>query len=50
MINTQAILKKIEEQIEQSNIKQSFSKQWEIVEIKDWVAMVAGLDDVMLVK
>ncbi len=47
MINTQAILKKIEEQIEQSDIKQSFSKQGEIIEIKDGVALAVGLDDVM---
>ncbi len=47
MINAESILKKIEEQISNSDIKQSFSKQWEIVEIKDWVAMVGGLDDVM---
>jgi len=47
MINAESILKKIEEQISNSDIKQSFSKQWEIVEIKDGVAMAAGLDNVM---
>lgn len=47
MINAESILKKIEEQIEKSDIKQSFSKQWEIIEIKDGVATAVGLDDVM---
>jgi len=47
MINAESILKKIEEQIEKSDIKQSFSKQWEIIEIKDGVATAIGLDDVM---
>ena len=47
MINAESILKKIEEQIEKSDIKQSFSKQWEILEIKDWVALAIGLDNVM---
>ncbi len=47
MINTESILKKIEEQIQKSDIKQSFSKQWEIIEIKDGVVLAVGLDDVM---
>jgi len=47
MINAESILKKIEEQIEKSDVKQSFSKQWEIIEIKDGVALAVGLDNVM---
>ncbi|HRX63898.1 MAG TPA: F0F1 ATP synthase subunit alpha [Candidatus Absconditabacterales bacterium] len=47
MINTESILKKIEEQIQKSDIKQSFSKQGEIIEIKDGVVLAVGLDDVM---
>jgi len=47
MINAESILKKIEEQIDTSDIKQSFSKQWEIIEIKDGVALAIWLDNVM---
>jgi len=47
MINAESILKKIEEQIDSSEIKQSFSKQWEIIEIKDGVALAIWLDNVM---
>lgn len=41
------ILKKIQEQIESTSLKDEFSKKWEILEIKDWVATVVWLDDVM---
>jgi len=47
MSNVESILKKIEEQINGTEIRQKFSKQWEIVEVKDGVAFVAGLEDVM---
>jgi len=47
MSSVEAILKKIESQINSTEIKQKFSKQWEIVEIKDGVAFVAWLEDVM---
>lgn len=47
MINTQDILAKIESQINNSNLEQKFSKQWEILEIKDWVVLATGLEDVM---
>lgn len=41
------ILKKIEAQIANSDISDEFSKKWEILEIKDWVATVVWLDNVM---
>lgn len=41
-----AIVKKIQAQIDSANIKEEFSKQGEILEIKDGVAIVAGLEDV----
>jgi len=47
MSSVEAILKKIEEQISSTEVKQKFSKQGEIVEIKDGVAFVAGLEEVM---
>ena len=47
MSNVENILKQIEDHINSTNIKQKFSKQWEIVEIKDGVAFVAGLEEVM---
>ncbi len=47
MVNVEEILKKIESQINNSKIKEEFSKQWEIIEIKDWVAIVSWLEDVM---
>lgn len=47
MIQVQDILSKIEKQISTTKLEQTFSKQWEILEIKDGVALVAGLEDVM---
>jgi len=47
MTSVENILQKIEEQVNSVDLKQKFSKQWEIVEIKDGVSFVAGLDDVM---
>lgn len=43
----EAILQKIQTQIENSDIKESLSKQGEILEIKDGVAIVAGLEEAM---
>jgi F-type H+-transporting ATPase subunit alpha len=47
MNNVHDILSKIEEQINSTNLEEHFSKQGEILEIKDGVALVSGLDDVM---
>ncbi len=47
MSSAESILKKIEEHINSTDLKQKFSKQGEIIEIKDGVAFVAGLEDVM---
>lgn len=47
MIHVQDILLNIEKQISSTKLEQTFSKQWEILEIKDGVALVAGLEDVM---
>jgi len=47
MIQVQDILSKIEKQINTTQLEQTFSKQWEILEIKDGVALVSGLEDVM---
>lgn len=47
MVQTDAILQKIEEQIQSAQIQQKFSKQGEIIEIKDGVALAIGLDNVM---
>jgi len=47
MIHVQDILSKIEKQINNAQLGQTFSKQWEILEIKDWVALVSWLEDVM---
>lgn len=41
------ILDKIEKDIQASNLNDSFSKKWEILELKDGVAIVVGLDDAM---
>ncbi len=41
------ILKKIEEHINSTELKEEFSKKWEVIEIKDGVATVVGLEDVM---
>lgn len=42
----QDLLKKIEDQINDSQIGEEFSKKGTILEIKDGVATVTGLDDV----
>ncbi len=47
MIHVQDILSKIEKQINSTQLDQQFSKQGEILEIKDGVALVSGLEDVM---
>lgn len=47
MTTVESILKKIEEQINSSDISTTFSKQGEILEIKDGVAIVAGLEEAM---
>ncbi len=41
------ILEKIEKDIQQSDLNDSFSKKWEILELKDGVAIVVGLDNAM---
>lgn len=41
------ILKKIEKSVNEVTLKDDFSKKWEVLEIKDWVATVVGLEDVM---
>ena len=41
------LLTKIEQQINNAELKDKFSKKWEVLEIKDWVATVIWLDDVM---
>ncbi|EKD24818.1 MAG: hypothetical protein ACD_80C00149G0004 [uncultured bacterium (gcode 4)] len=41
------ILEKIEKDIKASDLNDSFSKKWEILELKDGVAIVVGLDDAM---
>lgn len=43
----QDILKKIETTINNTSLQDEFSKKWEILEVKDWVATVIWLDDVM---
>lgn len=47
MNNVHDILSRIEEQINSTDLEEHFSKQGEILEIKDGVALVSGLDDVM---
>lgn len=47
MTSVEAILKRIEEQVNSVEIKQEFSKKWEILELKDWVATVIGLEEAM---
>lgn len=47
MNNVHDILSKIEQQIDATQLEEHFSKQWEILEIKDWVALVSGLESVM---
>lgn len=41
------ILDRIEQDIKNADIGDSFSKKWEILELKDGVAIVVGLDDAM---
>ncbi len=41
------ILKKIEKDINEKSINEEFSKKWEILELKDGVATVIGLEDAM---
>lgn len=43
---TQELLQKIEEQINSTSLQEEFSKKGEILEIKDGVAMVVGLEEV----
>lgn len=47
MVNVQEILSKIEKQINETKLEQKFSKQWEILEIKDGVVLATWLEDVM---
>jgi len=47
MSTIDTILQKIETQINNTEIKQKFSKQWEIIEIRDGVAFVVGLEEAM---
>ncbi|MDD3262560.1 MAG: F0F1 ATP synthase subunit alpha [Candidatus Absconditabacteria bacterium] len=46
-VNIQDILAKIEQQIEKADLNQKLSKQGEILEIKDGVALATGLEDAM---
>lgn len=41
------IIKKIEQSIDSTSVKDEFSKKWEVLEIKDWVATVVWLENVM---
>lgn len=41
------ILKKIEKDLDSKDLKEQFSKKWEILELKDGVATVIGLDNAM---
>lgn len=41
------VLRKIEESIDEKILKDEFKKKWEVIEIKDWVASVTGLEDAM---
>jgi len=43
---TQELLQKIEDQINSTSLQDEFSKKWEILEIKDGVATVIGLEEV----
>jgi len=43
----QDILQKIEQQISQTDLHETFGKQWEILEVKDGVATVIWLDNAM---
>jgi F-type H+-transporting ATPase subunit alpha len=41
------ILKKIEQEIQTTNLAESLSKKGQILEVKDWVALVSGMDQAM---
>lgn len=43
----QELLKKIEQQIQSTNLQDTFSHKGQILEIRDGVATVTGLDSVM---
>jgi len=47
MSEVQSILDKIQKQIEDADLKETFSEQWEILEIKDGVAVVIWLNKAM---
>lgn len=47
MIDVDAILKKIEDQVEKTSVTEKFSKQGKIIEVKDGVAVVSGLEQAM---
>lgn len=47
MVNVQDILSKIDHQINAAKLEENFSKQGEILEIKDGVVLAIGLEDVM---
>jgi len=47
MTKVQDILQKIEQQISQTDLHETFGKQWEILEVKDGVATVIWLDNAM---
>ncbi len=47
MSNVKEILSRIEAQINDTNLSEEFSKKWEILEVKDWVATVAWLENAM---
>lgn len=41
------LIKQIEEKVKNTSLDETFSKKWEILEVKDGVATVVGLDDAM---
>jgi F-type H+-transporting ATPase subunit alpha len=45
--NSNSLLQKIQESIEKADLKANFSKKGEILELRDGVATVVGLDDAM---
>ena len=47
MSNVQEVLKRIEDQINQTDLTEQFTKQGEVLEVKDWVAIVTGLEEAM---
>ncbi len=48
MSTAQDILKNIQENIENKTLDENFSKKWEVLEVKDWVATVTWLEDAVL--